>query len=130
MGKHISWFDMTSPKQRAKREKRYEQEMFPFGTEQREREIALLHKLIPGKHADSDLLYQLLQAKEAVGEADEEDRQRALSLWRGSELLRRLPKVTYESLLAMAQLEKEMTSLEEFPTEDRVLAHMTAKMRV
>ena len=73
MGKRIAWFDMISAKERKRREEEYNRRIFPFGTEQKEKELRILKMLIPDKKPE-DSLYQAVLLKEiflnALSEAD------------------------------------------------------------
>ncbi len=63
MGKKITWFDMISKDERKHQEEKYNNMMFPFGLDQRDKELALLKELIPNKKGE-DCLYQVILLKE------------------------------------------------------------------
>lgn len=73
MGKRIAWFDMVSSRERKRREKEYNDKIFPFGPDQKEKELKILKILIPDKKPE-DSLYQAVLLKEiflnALSEAD------------------------------------------------------------
>lgn len=116
MGKRIAWFDMLSPKQREAREREVRNAIFPFGEAQRAAEIDLLRKLIHTRSTESVLLFQLAQAKEAVNADDKE----ALKEWFTSPLARSFKREERACILAAAQLERTITSLDEMPDKESV----------
>lgn len=63
MGKRIAWFDMISAKERKRREEEYNYRIFPFGVDQKEKELKILKTLIPDKKPE-DSLYQAVLLKE------------------------------------------------------------------
>ena len=63
MGKRIAWFDMVSPQERKRREEEYNHKIFPFGLDQKEKELKILKTLIPDKKPE-DSLYQTVLLKE------------------------------------------------------------------
>lgn len=65
LGKHISWFDMVSPKELKRREEAFRSRVFPFGDEQKKIETDLLRYLLPEKKPE-DSLYQVVLLKEII----------------------------------------------------------------
>ena len=61
---NIPWFSMMSRRDREKKERKYKEQMFPFGEPQRDWEQAILKELFPQVKDGDQLLYQLLCAKE------------------------------------------------------------------
>lgn len=69
MGKRISWFDMVSLKEKKQQEEKYNKLIFPFGLNQKEKELELLKQLIPSKKPE-DSLYQIVLLKEIFSVVD------------------------------------------------------------
>lgn len=118
----FSWFKITTRREREKQEKKYQKRMFPLGDGQREKELALLAALFPGKKDPGELLYQLICVKECMLEEDEEDRQAALARWRAGTLVQEYTSREKAVFLALERLEHACASLEEFPNQEQLLA--------
>lgn len=119
---NISWFKIVSRRDREKNEKKYKEKMFPLGESQQDREQALLKELLPNTKDSDQLLYHLICAKECLMEEDSEWREEGLEKWLGSSLMQRLSAGERATILALAQIEQECTSMEEFPDVEQVLA--------
>lgn len=104
--KGISWFDMTSRRERERRERKYYEKMFPLGEAQRQRELEILAGAVPeGK--PEELLYQLLCVKECLQEEDSEERADALREWEASPLAQRAGAWARAVTAALARLEAQ-----------------------
>lgn len=117
----IRWLDMESRKDREKREKRYEQQMFPMGERQKAAELALLEQVVRSVKPQ-DALYQLLQVREIlINETDEGERQAQLREWRDSRLARKLSDADVSLLIRLVPRIRECEDMETFPTAAEVL---------
>lgn len=122
---NVPWFQWMSRRDREKKEKKYKEKMFPFGESQRDREKALLKELFHQMKDEDQLLYQLLCAKECLLEEDPDWREEGLAKWLNSSLMQRFSSEERMTILALACLERECGSLEEFPDRGQVLEKVT-----
>ena len=123
MGRQISWFGFTTKKERRRQEEIARRKMFPFGEAQRQAELRLLRELIRVRAADTDLLFQLVQAKDCLHrreEEDAEDQNGWLREWLHSQLARTFPARELMCFLALAELEQDMQGLDQLPDADTV----------
>ncbi|MEW4412048.1 hypothetical protein [Clostridium sp. AN503] len=118
---NIPWFSMMSRRDREKKERKYKEQMFPFGEPQRDWEQAILKELFPQVKDGDQLLYQLLCAKECLLEEDPDWREEGLAKWLNSSLMQRFSAEERMMILALAWLEQGRASLEEFPDREQVL---------
>jgi len=122
MGNGISWFQFTSRKEQRNKEKRYYKKMFPLGEKQRDRELDVFRQFsVLRDMKEQDLMYQLLCLKECLSQ-EEEERAEAVRVWRGSILAKRMTREMQNILIALAELEADCESLEEFPTVEEIAA--------
>lgn len=122
MGNGISWFQFTSRKEQRNKEKRYYKKMFPLGEMQRGRELDVFRQFsVLRDMKEQDLMYQLLCLKECLSQ-EEEERAEAVRVWRGSILAKRMTREMQNILIALAELEADCESLEEFPTVEEIAA--------
>lgn len=117
----IPWLESVNRKEQRRREEKARQMMFPFGAEQRKAEVQLLRELVTTRARDSDLLYQLFSAKEALrpGE-EEEDQAERLKDWLRSHLARGFAPKERAVFWALAELEQSAQSLEDLPGPEAV----------
>ena len=131
MGKagFLGWFRWETKAQREKREKAYAQRMFPFGTEEREWEIATIKKLFPElKKNIQEVHFDVLTLREALLnttlEEDNEDYQtveEAMHEWESSDITKSMMKKGYMPYIkAMAILENNAASFEELPVIEKI----------
>ena len=85
----IPWVSMMSRRDREKKERKYKEQMFPFGEPQRDWEQVILKELFPQVKDGDQLLYQLLCAKECLLEEDPDWREEGLAKWLNSSLMQR-----------------------------------------
>ena len=122
MGNGISWFQFTSRKEQRNKEKRYYKKMFPLGEMQRGRELDVFRQFsVLRDMKEQDLMYQLLCLKECLSQ-EEEERAETVRVWRGSILAKRMTREMQNILIALAELEADCESLEEFPTVEEIAA--------
>ena len=120
MGNGIPWFEITSRKEQRNREKRYYKKMFPLGEMQRDRELDVFRQFsVLRGIKEQDLMYQLLCVKECLCQ-EEEERAEAVRVWRGSVLAKRMTREMQNILIALAELEADCESLEEFPAANEI----------
>ena len=127
MARTIQWLEFLTEKERARREKRAKSRLMPLGDAQQAAELALLRPLVQTSADDSDLLFQLLCAKNCVTPADpEEDTAELLEEWLASPLTRRFALPERMAFLALARLECGMTALEQMPSAQQLLQERDA----
>lgn len=118
MGLQFPWLEITTKKERKRREEKARRQMFPFGEAQREAELRLLRELIEARARDNDLLFQLVRAKDCLHrrEDEEEEEQTArLRGWLHSPLATLYPPQQLMRFLALAELEQGIQDLSELP---------------
>lgn len=121
MPRTIQWLEFLTEKERSRREKRAKSRLVPLGDAQQEAELALLRPLVQTRAADSDLLFQLICAKNCVTPADpEDDPAELLEEWLSSPLARRFSHAERMTFLALAKLERGVASLEQMPTAQQL----------
>ena len=120
MRRGISWFKGVSAKESVQQEKKYLQKMFPFGQAQKEKEKQLLQELIIKKVRVEDLLYQLLEVKEAMLLEDEEERREEMIIWWNTKLAKQFSDAEKLLFCAMAQAVLALDSLEAFPSANEI----------
>lgn len=118
----IPWFSFISRREQERKEKKYKSQMFPFGDAQKEKELNLLNTLFLGEKNGNELLYQLLCVKECLMAEEPEWRQEELRKWQRGPLVQKLSVAGRMNIMALAMLEQECVSLEEFPDAEQVLA--------
>lgn len=118
MGLRIPWLETTSKQERKRREEKAQRLMFPLGEEQRAAELQLLRQLIGTRARDSDILFQLFQAKDCLRRREDEDPEEQngrLWEWLHSQLARAYPPEERMRFLALAELEQGLQSLQDLP---------------
>lgn len=123
----MGWFEgfpFTSKTDRAKRQREFEKRVVPFGAEaQRERQRATLRELFPGMDT-TDLLFALFDAKDAFTKAENDDEEKVDPRAAARKRLKRLKWVDERKeriLLRLIELERDIESLDEYPTARQVL---------
>lgn len=122
----MGWFDgfpFKSKQQREKERREFERLVFPFGVEeQRAAARKVLNEMLPGKKIqDEQRLYAFICAKEAYLTCEEAGEEVDAAL----RTMRKQPWITDEfaaSILSLIRLEKNIESLEEYPTAEEVQA--------
>lgn len=121
------WLEWLTPAERRKRKKRTDERLLPCGQAQKAEELKLLKQLIPRKIDDTSLTFQLLQARACLkpedAEATQEEREDALVKWLNSSLTQQFTVQEQATFLALADLTKDMQSLERLPTAEAVQKH-------
>lgn len=121
LGKGISWFESVPRKEQERREKQYYKRMFPLGERQKDRELELLRQFsVLRAVKDQDLLYHLVCVKECLQAEEEEEREENLCEWRGSRLAKALSREARNVIIALAVLEEDCESLEQFPSKEQI----------
>lgn len=123
-------FPFKSFKQMEKERKRYERRIFPFGMQaQRDAAKTVLRELIPNpKVADEERLYAFISVKDLytreVEEDDEPADQEEMETAARKQLarLRWMTEEDKVAIFTLVRLECRITSLEEYPTAQDVLA--------
>lgn len=118
MGMRIPWLEMTSKQEQHRREEKARQLMFPFGEPQRAAELQLLRELIGTRSRDTDILFQLFQAKDCLRRREDEDPEEQngrLWEWLHSQLARAYTPEERMRFLALAELEQGMQHLQDLP---------------
>lgn len=121
MARSIQWLEFLTQKERARREKSIRNRLLPFGEAQQTAELAVLRPLISTRSDDSDLLFQLIQAKSCLRPEEDEDSAELIESWQTSALTRRFSAREQAIFLALARLEAGLSSMDAFPTAEQVL---------
>lgn len=123
----VPWLEWLTPAQRRRKSKKAKERLLPYGQKQRAEELELLRKLIPRKIDDTSLTFELLQARACLNpeEADAapEEREDAFARWLGSSLTQCFSLQEQAIFLALADLTKNMQSLEQLPALEAVRKH-------
>lgn len=121
LGKGISWFESVSRKEQERREKQYYKKMFPLGEQQKDRELELLRQFSVLRAVKAqDLLYYLVCVKECLQVEEDEEREANLCEWRGSRLAKTMSREAQDVIIALAMLEEDCESLEQFPSKEGI----------
>lgn len=130
MARSIQWLEFLTQRERERREALARSRLLPYGSAQQAAELALLRGLIDTRATDSDLLFQLLQAKGCALPADPgEERAALLREWLDNTLTRRFAPRERAVFWALARLEAAMPSMEQFPTASQVAQEAEQALR-
>lgn len=118
----MGWFDgfpFKSKAQMEKEQKAFENRVFPLGLPQRDAAAQVLREVLGSKVSKEELLFGFICAKDAYTEADEPDQ----ALTHAKIALRKqkiVPVDQINCILALLLLEKDVSTLEDYPTAEMV----------
>ncbi len=109
-------FTFPSKEQEQYDQQLFETRIFPFGAEkQKAIELNLLRQVIFTRCGDDELIYQLTSVKDILSRKTAYE-DKALSEWYNSFLVEVFPPAERANLIALAELEKDCASLDDFPS--------------
>ena len=119
----LSGFPFKTQKQVEREKKDFEKRVFPLGVEeQRQAALAVLRGYMRPKLRDEEILFAFIAAKDAYLQGLEDEADPAAAALQFMDRQKRLAPGERQLILALVELEKDVTSLENYPTAKQVCA--------